>query len=226
MNRVQKVQNKRKIQHVLMSLSDKSGLEDFVQSLLKINPELKIYSTGGTYKALEAIVKGDKNLVQVSSYTGQPEMQGGLVKTLDYKIYLGLLNETFNPEHQRDLQKNHGVDFDMVVVNLYPFTQTIQKTGTDLEDARSNIDIGGPTMLRASAKNYLKVASVCDPQDYGQILHWLKENQGALTLGMRFHLAKKTFEQTSAYDQAISEYLLTQEEAVLESIYTIEKEGV
>jgi phosphoribosylaminoimidazolecarboxamide formyltransferase/IMP cyclohydrolase len=125
-NFVQRIDDGVKVQNVLASVSDKTGLDRLIPALLKINPGVRIYSTGGTFSTLQALLgKESKNLVSVSDYTGQPEMQGGLVKTLDFKIYLGLLSETYNPAHNADLKRTQGVAIDMVVVNLYPFAQTV-----------------------------------------------------------------------------------------------------
>ena len=171
-NVVEKIDDAVKVDHVLASVSDKTGLDKFIPALVKINPDVMIYSTGGTYKKIAEIL-GDaasKNLMQVSAYTGQPEMQGGLVKTLDFKIYLGLLSETYNEAHVADIKRVEGVNIDMVVANLYPFKQTVAKADATVEMARANIDIGGPCMVRASAKNYLRVASVTDPSDYDAII--------------------------------------------------------
>jgi phosphoribosylaminoimidazolecarboxamide formyltransferase/IMP cyclohydrolase len=208
-NKVERIDDQVKIQHVLVSVSDKAGLEDFIPGLLAVNPAIKIFSTGGTFRRLQEILGGQAPtcLQQVSTYTGQPETQGGLVKTLDFKIYLGLLTETYNASHQEDLQRTHSVPIDMVVVNLYPFESTIAKPDVTPEMARGNIDIGGPCMIRASAKNFIRVASVVDPQDYGSILSDLQASQGTLTLAVRFQLAQKAFAHTAAYDRTIAEYL-------------------
>jgi phosphoribosylaminoimidazolecarboxamide formyltransferase/IMP cyclohydrolase len=193
---------------VLASVSDKTGLDRLIPALLKINPGVRIYSTGGTFSALQALLgKESKNLVSVSDYTGQPEMQGGLVKTLDFKIYLGLLSETYNPAHNDDLKRTQGVAIDMVVVNLYPFAQTVASPDATPEKARANIDIGGPCMVRASAKNFLRVASVTDPADYADVIRELETGKGILSLKMRFSLAQKAFAHTAAYDTAIAAYL-------------------
>ena len=143
----------------------------------------------------------------MSDYTGQPETQGGLVKTLDFRIYLGLLTETYNESHRADLERTKSVPIDMVVVNLYPFKATISRKGVTPEEARGNIDIGGPCMIRASAKNYLRVASVVDPGDYGRIISELKENDNKISLTSRFELAKKAFAHTAEYDGTIADYL-------------------
>jgi phosphoribosylaminoimidazolecarboxamide formyltransferase/IMP cyclohydrolase len=209
MNFVEKIDDRVKIQGVLVSVYDKAGLAAFIPELLRINPGIIFYSTGGTYKAISAILgdSGEDRLVAVSDYTGQPEMQGGLVKTLDFKIYLGLLSETYNPSHRQDLQRTGAVPIDMVVVNLYPFQSTVAAKDVSPERARANIDIGGPCMVRAAAKNYLRVASVVDPEDYEGIIAEAKGNQGCLSLATRFRLARKTFAYTSQYDTAIAAYL-------------------
>jgi len=208
-NVVEKIDDQVKIKTILVSVSDKSGLESFIPGLLELNPEVLILSTGGTYGKIKEILgeKADTCLKQVSDYTGQPETQGGLVKTLDFKIYLGLLTETYNDAHQEDLKRTNALAIDMVVVNLYPFSETIAKEGVSLEDARGNIDIGGPTMIRASAKNFIRVASVVDPLTYPSLLESLKANNGSLSLEERFELARKAFEHTAVYDRTISQYL-------------------
>ena len=208
LNIVKDIDNEIQVKHVLMSVSDKTGLDAFVPALVKACPGVKIYSTGGTYKKVAEIL-GDAakdTLVAVSDYTGQPEMQGGLVKTLDFKIYLGLLSETYNAAHQEDLKRLGAAPIDMVVVNLYPFQQTVARPDVTPEMARTNIDIGGPCMVRASAKNYLRVASVTDPGDYAEIATELSMNGGRLSLARRFKLMKKAFAHTAAYDRAISEF--------------------
>ena len=208
LNIVKDIDNEVQIKHVLMSVSDKTGLDTFVPALVKACPGVKIYSTGGTYKKVAEIL-GDAakdTLVAVSDYTGQPEMQGGLVKTLDFKIYLGLLSETYNDAHQADLKRISAQPIDMVVVNLYPFKQTVAKPDVTPEMARTNIDIGGPCMVRASAKNYLRVASVTDPGDYAEIASELAMNGGKLSLSRRFKLMKKAFEHTASYDRAITDF--------------------
>jgi len=210
LNIVEQIDDHVKINHVLASVSDKTGLDELVSGLVKANPGIMIYSTGGTYKAIGKVLGGElaaKNLVAVSAYTGQPEMQGGLVKTLDFKIYLGLLSETYNKAHADDLSRVGAAAMDMVVVNLYPFKQTIAKPDVTPEGARTNIDIGGPCMVRASAKNFLRVASVTDPGDYAEILEEIHRSGGGISLQTRFKLAKKAFAHTADYDAAISKYL-------------------
>jgi phosphoribosylaminoimidazolecarboxamide formyltransferase/IMP cyclohydrolase len=209
MNVVEKIDDLVKVRHVLASVFDKSGLEGFIPELLRINPEIKLFSTGGTYTKIKEIIgdAAESCLTQVSDYTGQPETQGGLVKTLDFKIYLGILTETYNDAHNDDIMRTGSVHIDMVIGNLYPFKDTISKPDVTVEAARGNIDIGGPCMIRASAKNYIRVASVVDPSDYGEIVSEMEANNGSIPLGLRFRLAQKAFEYTAAYDRTIAEFL-------------------
>ena len=209
MNVVEKIDDLVKVRHVLASVFDKSGLEGLMPELLRINPEIKLFSTGGTYTKIKEIIgdAAESCLTQVSDYTGQPETQGGLVKTLDFKIYLGLLTETYNDAHNDDIKRTGSVHIDMVIGNLYPFKETISKPDVTVEAARGNIDIGGPCMIRASAKNYIRVASVVDPSDYGEIISEMEANKGSIPLGLRFRLAQKAFEYTAAYDRTIADFL-------------------
>jgi len=209
-NVVRDIDNAVKIRSVLLSVSDKQGLEDLVPGLLEANPEVRLYSTGGTFGRVADILgpkKAERHLTPVSEYTGQPETQGGLVKTLDFKIYLGLLTETYNEAHQADLERTQAVPIDMVVCNLYPFAKTIAAGDVTVEAARSNVDIGGPCMVRASAKNYLRVASIVDPGDYASILDYMRSTGGFLDLEIRFRLACKAFRHTAEYDATIAGYL-------------------
>lgn len=191
-----------KIQRAIISLSDKTGIEDFAQGLQGFGVE--ILSTGGTAKVLR-----DKGLriKDVSEYTGFPEMLDGRVKTLHPKIHGGLLGIRDNPAHAEKM-KEHGIlPIDMVIVNLYPFEATVAKPSCTLEEAVENIDIGGPSMLRAAAKNYLYVTVVVDPADYKPILEEMKKSGGEVSPETNFRLAKKVFRLTSHYDQAIYQYL-------------------
>ena len=223
LNIVKDIDSRVKVRNVLMSVSDKTGLETFVPALVESCPGVKIYSTGGTYSKVREILgeAAEETLVAVSDYTGQPEMQGGLVKTLDFKIYLGLLSETYNAAHQDDLRRLSALPIDMVVVNLYPFRETVAKPGVTPESARTNIDIGGPCMVRASAKNYLRVASVTDPADYLQIAEELRGNSGSISLSTRFRLMKKAFAHTAAYDTAIAGFFAGVPWENVEKTYTL-----
>ena len=222
LNIVKDIDARVAVKHVLMSVSDKTGLEAFVPALVKACPGVKIYSTGGTYAKVKEILgpAAEGTLVAVSDYTGQPEMQGGLVKTLDFKIYLGLLSETYNDAHQADLKRLAAQPIDMVVVNLYPFQQTVAKPGVTPEMARTNIDIGGPCMVRASAKNYLRVASVTDPLDYPSLATELADHGGTIGLDTRFKLMKKAFAHTAQYDAAISDFFTRTPWVEVDGTYT------
>jgi phosphoribosylaminoimidazolecarboxamide formyltransferase / IMP cyclohydrolase len=224
LNIVEKIDDAVQVQHVLVSVSGKQGLDRLIPGLVRINPGVVLYSTGGTFKAIADLLgptQAQKNLVSVSDYTGQPEMQGGLVKTLDFKIYLGLLSETYNSAHVADLQRVKAVAIDMVVVNLYPFQATVAKAGVSPEEARTNIDIGGPCMIRASAKNFLRVASVTDPADYDAILDELRRG-GRISLKTRFELARKAFRHTAEYDTAIAKYFAGVTMEGLQRIYKLQ----
>lgn len=221
LNIVRKIDDRVSVKNVLMSVSDKTGLETFVPALVEACPGVKIYSTGGTYEKVKGILgaRAAETLVAVSDYTGQPEMQGGLVKTLDFKIYLGLLSETYNAAHQADLARLSARPIDMVVVNLYPFRETVAKPDVTPEMARTNIDIGGPCMVRASAKNYLRVASVTDPQDYAGIAAELAAHRGTVGLDTRFRLMKKAFAHTAEYDAAIASFFAARTWREVENTY-------
>jgi len=208
-NVVTKINDTVRVKHVLVSVSDKSGLDEFIPQLLRINPGIRFFSTGGTFKRLREILKEKAGgcLQQVSDYTGQPETQGGLVKTLDFKIYLGLLTETYNEAHQADLKRTGAVAIDMVIVNLYPFKETIAKPEATVEEARGNIDIGGPCMIRAAAKNFIRVAAVVNPRDYPLVIAKMDAMEGRIPLALRFQLAQKAFRHTADYDQTIADFL-------------------
>ena len=191
-----------KVKRALISVSDKTGLLDLVKVLAKFNVE--ILSTGGTAKMLR---DAGFTVKDVSEHTGFPEMLDGRVKTLHPKIHGGLLALRDNPAHMKTVEE-HGIGLiDMVVVNLYPFEKVTQKKHVDLEEAIENIDIGGPSMLRSAAKNYRSVAVVCNPERYKDVIKELEVNSGIMPDGLLFHLAVEVFERTSAYDQAIHEFL-------------------
>ncbi len=222
-NIVEKIDDTIKIHHVLVSVSDKRNLEALVPGMLRINPDIRFFSTGGTFSRLKDILgdRAESCLTQVSDYTGQPETQGGLVKTLDFKIYLGLLTETYNDAHRADLKRTGAVPIDMVVVNLYPFRETIARAGVTVEEARGNIDIGGPCMIRAAAKNFIRVASVVDPSDYDRILAEMKRQSGSISLDLRFELARKAFDHTALYDRTIADFLAAEEIDALKKCYRL-----
>ncbi len=195
---------KNEIRRVLVSVTDKKGIVDFAKELKKFNVE--ILSTGGTADQLR---QSGIDVVDVSDYTGFPEMMDGRLKTLHPKIHGGLLALRDNEEHVQSTEK-HGINMiDMVVINLYRFEDTVAKEGCTLEDAVENIDIGGPTMLRAAAKNYRFVTVVTDPDDYSKIIDEMNQTSGKISEATNFALATRTFQLTARYDAAISNYLGT-----------------
>jgi phosphoribosylaminoimidazolecarboxamide formyltransferase/IMP cyclohydrolase len=151
--------------------------------------------------------EGGVTVQDVSDFTGFPEMLDGRVKTLHPKVHAGILAQRDNQEHMKTMASHHLKVIDMVVVNLYAFEKTVAREGCTLEEAVENIDIGGPTMLRAAAKNYRDVAVVVEPADYDSIIEEMKANGGQLSLETRFRLAKKVFLLTHEYDGAITRYL-------------------
>ena len=196
-----------KIQRALISVSDKTGLIEFARELSAMNVE--IISTGGTAKLLR---KEEIPCTEISDYTGFPEMMEGRVKTLHPKVHGGLLFLRGNEAHEAQA-KAHGIEpIDLVVVNLYPFEETIAKEGVTLDEAIEQIDIGGPSMLRSASKNYRSVTVVVDPADYDDVLTSMRDNDGATTLKLRERLAIKVFLTTSKYDSAIANYLNKEQE--------------
>lgn len=191
----------KKVERALISLTDKSGIEDFARTLVELGVE--ILSTGGTAKKMR---DSGIPVKDVSAFTGFPEMLDGRVKTLHPLVHGGILNQRGNPDHQEQCRK-HGIrPIDIVAVNLYAFEKTVANPDCTLADAIENIDIGGPTLLRASAKNFHDVTVIVDPADYPQVLQEIRET-GNTTLKTRFMLAVKVFQLTSGYDTTIARWL-------------------
>ena len=190
------------IKQALISVSDKTGIVEFAQALSRC--DVTILSTGGTAKELKS---AGIDVIEVSDYTGFPEMLDGRVKTLHPKIHAGILAQRNLATHMETMERMSFPTIDLVVVNLYPFSETIAKVSSSLEEAIENIDIGGPTMVRAAAKNYKSVAVVTDPEDYNSVLNEIKSNNCIVSEENRFHLACKAFSHTAAYDSVISNYL-------------------
>ena len=190
------------IKQALLSVSDKAGIIPFAQGLLQLG--INILSTGGTAKLL---ADNGIAVTEVADYTGFPEMLDGRVKTLQPKVHAGILARRDLPEHVATLKQHAIPTIDLVVVNLYPFSATVAKEDCTLEDAIENIDIGGPTMVRAAAKNHAHVAIVTDPADYPDLLAEMQTNGGRVSQATCFGLAQKAFSHTAAYDSAISNYL-------------------
>ncbi len=188
------------IKQALISVSDKTGVLEFARALSAMG--VKILSTGGTAKLLEA---NNVPVTEVADHTGFPEMLDGRVKTLHPKVHGGILARRDFPEHMSALEEHNIATIDMVVVNLYPFQETVAKAECSLEDAIENIDIGGPAMLRSSAKNHKDVVVICEPSDYEKVLAEMKA--GTVSYATRFALAKKVYAHTAQYDGAIANYL-------------------
>jgi phosphoribosylaminoimidazolecarboxamide formyltransferase / IMP cyclohydrolase len=193
-----------KVRRALLGVADKGGLAEFARALVRHGVEL--LSTGGTKGALEAAGVPVK---AVEEFTGFPEMLDGRVKTLHPKIHGGILARRADGNHRRQMEQHHLEPIDLVVVNFYPFEATIAKANVTREDAIENIDIGGPTLVRAAAKNYEDVAVVVDPADYQVIAEELEKSNGAVSAATRWRLARKAFARVAAYDAAIANWLGT-----------------
>lgn len=187
----------------LLSVSDKTGLVDFAQRLVH-EFGFDLLSSGGTAQALKA---AGLPVTKVSDYTGSPEILGGRVKTLHPRIHGGILARRDRPEDLVDLEANQIQPLDLVVVNLYPFEQTVAKPDVTLADAIENIDIGGPAMIRAAAKNHAHLTVLCQPSQYDTYLQVLHDHRGEIPLGFRQTAALAAFQHTAAYDRAIVEHL-------------------
>src|SRR5215212_5959617 len=194
----------RRITRALLSVSDKSGLVEFARAL--VQHRIELVSTGGTQQVL---TDAGIPVEDVSDVTGFPEMMDGRVKTLHPAVHGGLLAIRDNPEHQAAMRAHGIAPIDLLVVNLYPFEATLA-AGRLYEECVENIDIGGPAMIRAAAKNHADVAVVVEPGDYGAVLADLDAHGGAVTLTLRRRLAQTAFARTAAYDAAISNWMATQ----------------
>jgi phosphoribosylaminoimidazolecarboxamide formyltransferase / IMP cyclohydrolase len=191
----------KKIERALISVSDKTGVVAFAKKLSGAG--IEILSTGGTAGALR---DAGVTVKSVDAHTGHPEIMDGRVKTLHPRIHGGILAVRDNPLHRKHMEENGIAPIDLVVVNLYPFVQTVSKPGVTIEDAVENIDIGGPAMVRSAAKNHAWVAIVVDPTDYEQVAGEI-ETTGQVSLSLRKKLAVKAYKHTARYDAAIAEYL-------------------
>ncbi|MBP1690737.1 MAG: phosphoribosylaminoimidazolecarboxamide formyltransferase/IMP cyclohydrolase [Bacteroidetes bacterium] len=191
-----------RIRRALVSVSDKRGLDAFVAALRSL--DIEIISTGGTYAYLQ---RAGIPVRQVSDVTGFPEILDGRVKTLHPAIHGGLLAVLDNPDHVRQLKEQGIEPIDMVVVNLYPFAQTIAKPDVTREDAVEQIDIGGPSMLRSAAKNFRHKAVIVNPDRYDDIVEELRAHEGCVSEETCSALAREVFRHTSAYDAVIADYL-------------------
>jgi phosphoribosylaminoimidazolecarboxamide formyltransferase/IMP cyclohydrolase len=192
----------KKIERAIISVTDKSGIIEFAKGLSRFG--VQILSTGGTARTLR---DGGVKVTDISDYTGFPEMLDGRVKTLHPKVHGGILGMRDKTEHISMMQKHDIKNIDLIVVNLYAFEKTVAKDNVSIEEAIENIDIGGPAMIRSSAKNFRDVIVIVDPSDYDRVLKEMEASGGSTTLETRFKLAKKAFQLTHHYDGAISHYL-------------------
>lgn len=203
-----------KINKALLSVSDKSGIVDFARELKKY--KIQFISTGGTAQILR---ENGLEIMEVSDYTGYPEMMDGRVKTLHPKIHGGLLGIRSNPEHLHDMREFNIEGIDMIVVNVKSVEKTMINRNITLEDAMNKIDIGGIALLRSAAKNYKCVTAVIDTNDYGAVIDEMKKNNGAVCVATNLQLAIKVFETTARYDSLISDFLRKQTSQTSEKKY-------
>ncbi|MDO8592466.1 MAG: hypothetical protein Q7R92_01665 [bacterium] len=206
-------------QNVLASVSDKTGLEKIIMSILMVNPQVRFFSTGGTGTEIISIIKKiaanlEVNYMSVEKFTGTPEMEGGLVKTLNPKIFAGVLGERNNPAHEQYLRnlantgRGPGVYFDILIGNFYPFDSVIFRDDITAEAARVNIDIGGPSLAEAAAKNWPSVAVVSTTQQYDEFTSRLIDRRGT-NLQQRFYLAQYALDQVGKYRKSIGGYFMS-----------------
>ncbi len=208
---VKKVQDRVPVKHAFISVYNKDQIEMLAEQLFSICPGITIFSSGGTYSYLAKFFAGrseQERLVEVSEYTGMPETDGGLVKTLHHKLFLGYLTETFSEAHQADLERERAVPIDLVIVDLYPFEEVLAKADSTIEQCRGNIDVGGPSALRAAAKNWLRVMTVPDytPKAYDDLIAQINFNHGHTDLSMRRKGFAETFKVLSTYDSKIADF--------------------
>ncbi|MFC1769177.1 bifunctional phosphoribosylaminoimidazolecarboxamide formyltransferase/IMP cyclohydrolase, partial [Nanoarchaeota archaeon] len=188
-----------KIQRALISVYNKEGVVEFAKKLRDL--KIEIISSGGTARLLK---KNDIEVTEISEYTKSPEMMSGRVKTLHPKIFGGILAR--RDVDQKEMEENDILPIDLVVVNLYPFEETIQKKDVELKEVIENIDIGGPSLIRAAAKNYNFTTVVVDPKDYDSVVESLEKNDASISDDIRAKLAVKSFSHTARYDSLINEY--------------------
>ena len=190
-----------KISNAIVSCHDKTGIREFAEGIVELNPEARIFSSSGTFKVLSESVRD--NLVDISDYTGFKEMPSGIVKTLHPKIHGGILADLKDESQKAYLEENSIAEFDLVAVNLYPFKRTVEQ-GQSFEAARQNIDVGGVSLLESASKNFLRVAPVCSPEDYSWIIQEIKGKK--FELESRLRLAKKSFGYLSSYFNDVNNY--------------------
>ena len=189
----------RKIKRALLSVSDKSGLVELAKQLVAL--DIEILSTGGTMKLLR---DAGVQVISVSTFTGSPEVMDGRVKTLHPKVHAGILHRRDNPTDVEQLAELESKPIDLLIVNLYPFEQTLNRVDASEQEIIENIDIGGPSMIRSAAKNFADVTVVVDPSDYDELIEELTRRNGATSLGLRRRCSERAFSMTARYDSAIA----------------------
>ena len=190
----------KKIKKALISVSDKKNLKKLLKILAK--NKIEIISSGGTYKEIKKL---KFKCLEISDYTGSPEILGGRVKTLHPKIHAGILSKRNNKSHKNDMNNNKFEEIDLVVVNFYPFEKTLEQTHNHLKIIE-NIDVGGPTMVRAAAKNYNDVAVITSSNQYNELIDEMEKNKGSTSLDFREKLSLEAFSETAYYDAVIANY--------------------
>ena len=190
----------KKIKKALISVSDKKNLKDLLKILSKY--KIEIISSGGTYKEIKKL---KFNCLEVSEYTGSPEILGGRVKTLHPKIHAGILSKRNNKSHDKDLKKNNFDQIDLVIVNFYPFEKNLEQTNNHLKIIEK-IDIGGPAMVRAAAKNYNDVTVITSSGQYNELINEIEKNKGSTSVNFREKMSLEAFSETAYYDAVISNY--------------------
>lgn len=208
--KVMRFENLVKIKNVIVSTADKRGLAELAPRLVKSCPQVRFYATGGSFRLLrEALGElAKQRVVEMNRYTTQPVTHAGLARTIDFKIYIGLLADPFNEVHVRDLSSAGAAFFDMVISNIHLYSDLAAESDPDPdpETVRSNIDIGGPGMIRAGVRNLLRVATVVDPEDYTYLAEHVAEHEGHTTLDLRLELARKAFRMIAKNDVALADY--------------------
>ena len=190
----------KKIKKALISVSNKKNLKDLLKVLTK--HKIELISSGGTYKE---IIRLNFKCLEVSEYTGSPEILGGRVKTLHPKIHAGILSKRNNRSHIKDLKNNNFEEIDLVIVNFYPFEKTLEESNNHLKIIE-NIDVGGPTMVRAAAKNYNDVTVITSSNQYNELIYEIESNKGSTSIKFREKMSLEAFSETAYYDAVISNY--------------------
>ena len=190
----------KRIKKALISVSDKRNLKNLLKVLTR--HKIELISSGGTYKEIKKL---KFKCLEVSEYTNSPEILGGRVKTLHPKIHAGILSKRNNKSHKRDLKKNNFYEIDLVIVNFYPFEETLKQTNNHLKIIE-NIDVGGPTMVRAAAKNYNDVTVITSSNQYDELTSEIEENKGSTSFKFREKMSLEAFSETAYYDAVISNY--------------------